>query len=216
MPLIRKPLAFVLDEAMISKEKKNRLDSECRTYVVGRGKRTGHEHLTGYQATDGKRLGSSTSQKPDAVAFPYDMLRLALNKRSKLVVHHNHPRGTSLSREDLFNLYRYPGTMEVHAHGHSKQWYLGSTKRERRFEQLIHVADQAFFSCLYNEITLGEIPTCLENHLFNLGLAHAGVLNYEFRLDRVMQNLYNQIKHQTTHLILKAIYQAIEAERSRR
>ncbi len=201
---------------MISREKKKQLDSECRTYVVGRGKRTGHEHLTGYRATDGKRLGAITSGRPDAVAFPSGMQKYARDKRGRLVVHHNHPRGTSLSREDLFNLYRFPGTLEVHAHGHAKQWYRAASRRERLFERLILEADLSFGSCLIEEVPIGQVPACLENHLFNCGLAAAGVMWYDFSLDRETQYLYNQIPKNTTEVLELAVIQAVSAERSRR
>lgn len=201
---------------VITREKKKRLDAECRAYVVGRGKRTGYEHLTGYRATDGKRLGSVTSGRPDAVAFPSAMKAYAKDKRNRLVVHHNHPKGTSLSREDLFNLYRFPGTLEVHAHGHAKQWYRASSRRERLFERLILEADLSFGNCLIGEVAIGEIPACLENHVFNQGLAAAGVMWYEFVLDKEMQCLYNQIPEVTIHLLHSAVTQAVTAERSRR
>lgn len=200
---------------MISLTIKKKLDAECRSYVVGRGKRTKHEHLTGYRATDGKRMGYSTSGRTDAVALPRGMVAYALDKRGRLVIHHNHPRGTSLSREDLFNLSRLPGTLEVHAHGHEKQWYWASSRRERHFEALLLEADGAFDRCLW-DIGITTVPLELVNHLFNLTFAAAGAIQYEHRLDATLMSRYNQLPAWVFDCLCQAVVQAVKAERSRR
>lgn len=200
---------------MISGRKKKQLDAHCRTYVVGRGKRTGHEHLAGYRATDGKHMGYSTSGRPDAVRFPTKMVEYATNKHARLVVHHNHPRGTSLSREDLHNLGRLPGTLEVHAHGHSKQWYLASSSRDRYFSDLILVADEAFDRCLW-DIGGSSVPEELHNHLFNLGFAQAGAIRYEHELDSALKHKYDDVSSESIDLLIQAVVGAVKAERSRR
>lgn len=200
---------------MIPINLKKKLDSECRSFVVGKGKRTGHEHLIGYRATDGKRLGYSTSGRADAVAIPHSMAAYAKDKRGRLVIHHNHPRGTSLSREDLFNLSRLPGTLEVHAHGHEKQWYLAISRRERQFESLLLEADGAFDRCLW-QIGYAAVPQELTNHLFNLAFSETGAIRYEHRLDKELVSKYNWIPVMTRDVLSQAVVQAVKAERSRR
>lgn len=200
---------------MISTNKKKRLDGECRSYVVGRGKVTGHEHLAGYRATDGKRMGTSTSGQADAVGIPRKMAEYARDKRAKLVVHHNHPRGTSLSREDLHNLGRMPGTLEVHAHGHARQWYLATSSRERRFSDLILAAYAAFDRCLC-DVGPSSVPIELHNHVFNLGFAKAGAIRYEHKLDASLKHMYAKLSSVHVGQLLEAVVSAVKAERSRK
>ena len=200
---------------MISAAKKKKLDSECRAYVVGRGKLSGHEHLTGYRATDGKRLGTSTNGRVNAVSVTPQMSQLAKDKRAKVVVHHNHPGGTSLSREDLHNLGRLPGTLEVHAHGHARQWYCAESRRERRFQDFILAADDAFDRCLWGAGGT-SVPDELHNHLFNLGFSAAGAIRYEHKLDKRLAHMYNTLSSVTRRDLEQAVVEAVKAERSRR
>ncbi len=200
---------------VISAAKKKKLDAECRSYVVGKGKRSGHEHLTGYRATDGKRLGVSTSAAANAVGIPHLMAKYARDKRGRLVIHHNHPRGTSLSIEDLFNLGRLPGTLEVHAHGHAKQWYLASSRRERHFEDLLLCADEAFHRCLL-DVGLTTVPDFLHNHLFNLALCASGAIRYEHHLDEATKHSYTCLSSDVERFLRDSVVGAVNAERSRR
>lgn len=199
---------------MISDFKKKKLDAECRTYVVGRGKRTGHEHLTGYRAGDGKRLGTMTNGRVDAVGFPPTMRAAALDKRGRVVVHHNHPRGTSLSMMDLFNLHRLPGTLEVHAHGHTKQWYCATSRRERRYENLLIVAEEAFRDFVLNPGGT-QVPEELHNHLVNLALDECKVIVYKHRLDARLSALYSGLSSDVRAEFERGIVNAVNAERSR-
>lgn len=89
---------------MISIERQKRLDSHCRTYVVGWGKKSGHEYIIGYCLESGKVLGRHTDKMCDAMGIPAKMARHLRDKRRRCVLHHNHPGGTRLSREDLRNL----------------------------------------------------------------------------------------------------------------
>jgi hypothetical protein len=200
---------------MITTRHKEWLDSLCRTYVVGFGKLTGHEHLMAYNAINGKILARCTSRKQNSVAMPKRISELASNKRGRVVIHHNHPRGSSLSREDLYNLAKFPGTWEVHAHGHQKQWYSARSYRERQYPDLVLAADEAFDRSLL-AIGYGKVPMELENHLFNQAIALERVIDYQYQLDAKSEQRYTALLSADLQEIRRSVSFAVQHERSRK
>ena len=200
---------------LISVERQKRLHAHSRTYVVGYGKKTGHEYLTGYCLKSGKLLGRHTDSRPDAVSIPRKILRHLFDKKRRCVLHHNHPGGTSLSRADLFNLAKLPGTLVKYAHGHGGQWFAAETLRERRFEDMLNRADGAFLQCLLAVSGLQQrVPRGFRNHIFNLGLDKAKVIRYTFHLDNSDNLAYNAISQADIDELLRAVVTAVGLERS--
>lgn len=200
---------------MISLERRRRLDSHSRTYVVGNGKKTGYEYLTGYCGLRGKVLGRHTDKLTNAVGIPHKMVRYLQDKRQRCVLHHNHPGGASLSREDLFNLADLPGTVLKLAHGHAGQWYCAETLRERRLKDLLARADSAFLRCLMSSPGMPtRIPRFLRSHLFNVGLDKAKVIRYTFRLDEATEMAYNAISQADIDCLTNAVVNGVTAGRS--
>lgn len=128
-------------QMLISPTIRRKLDAHCRTYVIGNGKQTGFEFLTGYCCYTGKMLGRTIDRRVDAVSVPRKFAVRLKDKRGRFVLHHNHPNGSSLSREDLLNLTRLPGTMLKYAHGHAKQFYAAENLKRRDLESLLLACD---------------------------------------------------------------------------
>lgn len=94
----------------------------ARAEVLREGRRTGAEHLRCYTET-GEDLGITSAGKAAQVGFSPRQLAAIRTPGSRVVAHHNHPRGTALSGADIGCLDAYPGLVEVVAHGHQGSWY---------------------------------------------------------------------------------------------
>jgi hypothetical protein len=189
---------------LISTDRRKRLDSHAKIYVVGNGKKTGHEYLTGYCSETGKVLGRHTDRSPNSVSIPRKFVHHLLDKKRRCVLHHNHPGGSSLSREDLFNVAFLPGTICKYAHGHQKQWYQAENLRVRNLEDVLLAADTSFLRVL-KAPGMGAVPSFLLNHIFNIGLDKAKVIKYTYLLSKDDEVMYNALDRTTVDALIRAV-----------
>ena len=113
--------------------------------------------------------------------------------QERVSFHHNHPAHTPLSYGDIELLGRFPGLLEISAHTSSggsfrarraKRW---KTSWMRRLETL----DAGF---TFQSITLQGLhgyTGALEMHAFNLLLARAKLIDYDYKLDQSLRSLYD-------------------------
>lgn len=91
------------------------IGAQAQRFVVANGKHTGNEHLVAIDKNGNvaTRLnGSKTS-----VELPSEFTRRIADPANSIVVHHNHPKDSTLSQQDIAML-GMPGLEAVWAHGH--------------------------------------------------------------------------------------------------
>lgn len=192
--------------SLIAVDRQRKLDAHCRTYVIGNGKRTGFEYLSGYCCHTGKMLGRTTDKSTNSVSIPKKFVTILRDKRSRCVLHHNHPGGSSLSREDLWNISKLPGTMLKYAHGHAKQWFRAENLRVKRLDDCLLECDVTFMRCLKSTPGLeARVHTLLRNHIFNLGLNEARVIRYTYQLDEATRRLYDSLRSDDVAALVGAV-----------
>jgi len=192
--------------SLIAIDRQRKLDAHCRTYVIGNGKKTGYEYLTGYCCYTGKILGRTTDKSQNSVSIPTKFAKILREKRSRCVLHHNHPGGSSLSREDLLNISRLPGTMFKYAHGHARQWYRAENLRSKHLDDCLIECDITFLRCLISTHGMqARVPAMLRNHIFNLGLDRAKVVRYTYKLDAVTERLYDAVPGADVNALVEAV-----------
>jgi len=99
-----------------------RLDTEQRDYVLENGRTNGVEFLSNYDMETGEILGRADGEK-SFVGFPPDLLLAISDVTRQISLHHNHPKSSSFSGQDLFMLNEYEGMREIWAHGHNGSSY---------------------------------------------------------------------------------------------
>lgn len=172
--------------------KRSLFDWRAKSFVLNRGK-NGKEHAYCYCAKHFKFVASHTDDKPNVVEIPAIVAARCRNMHERISFHHNHPALTPLSHGDLELLGRFPGLLEISAHtalgasfraSRAKRWKSSWT---RRFETL----DAAF---TFQSLSLQALPGFigpLEMHTFNMILARARLIEYDFRLDANLKSLYD-------------------------
>lgn len=107
-----------------------KLDGDARSYVVGHGKATGCEYLFAYDLDTEKEICRHSDGEPERVGIPATLAAAGADARRRIVIHHNHPNGSSLSAADL-RLFEYlPGVAAIFAHSHDGKTY-GTTILQR-------------------------------------------------------------------------------------
>lgn len=101
----------------------SKLDGDARAYVVGNGKRTGHEYLLAYDERTGKTLASHTDGCVDAIGMPPDLRALAADRSMRIVIHHNHPNSLPPSPADLSAVAQFDGVSRAVISGHDGSIY---------------------------------------------------------------------------------------------
>lgn len=97
-----------------------RQGAAAQDFTLQMGRRTGNEWLA-VIGPDGRVVETSEGDYK-SVNFTDEFERKALDPRSDMVVHHNHPSGRSMSAADVAAL-GYPGITAVWAHGHNGNVY---------------------------------------------------------------------------------------------
>jgi hypothetical protein len=119
-----------------------KLDGDARVYVLGNGRRTGHEYLYAFDAETGKVLAQRTDGRVDGVAMPDDLKAAALNRTRRLVMIHNHPDSTPFSVGDMDTLATHPGIAGVAVHGHDGTfWRVAALERGNIGQALLDFRD---------------------------------------------------------------------------
>lgn len=128
-----------------------------------------------------------------------------MDKRSRGVIHHNHPGGSSLSSGDLRNLAHLPGTMFKYAHGHAGEWYRAETLRKRNFADLLEAGYATFAKVRVEPGMMRRIPNEFVNHILNLGYDRAKLIRYTYELSREQKLRYNLLPPADIEVLINAV-----------
>lgn len=190
------------------------LDKNARKYVRFMGIKSGFEHLLCYCGVTGKELVRHTERKIDRVGLPRRHLAKAKVKRSRLVLHHNHPRSMSLSSVDVQHLLARRGMVEIFAHGHDGSWYWAESLRKRNALDMAKYGDiamgDAYNILAENRIFIDEM---LAPHFLNIALDQVGAIVYKFQLSTSMLASVRQISEERQEWLLDFVTDAIRKER---
>ncbi len=162
------------------------LDEAAKAYVLLRGLADGKEHLAGYDLDTAEPIEAVDSLRRDFVGFPPDLIRLIEDPGKRIVLHHNHPSGTSLSRKDLQMLVAYRGMHEVFAHGHDGSEYRAAAKGKADFDLYNRIAvkvfDQMRGEGRAGRLDIGDAQQVF-GHVVNSIFASLGYIDYTARLE---------------------------------
>jgi hypothetical protein len=102
---------------------RSKLDGDARAYVVGNGKRTGHEYLFAFDEQAGKALAMHTDGRTDGISMPPGLTEIAADRSQRVVVHHNHPNSLPPSPADLSAVAEFEGVSRAVISGHDGSFY---------------------------------------------------------------------------------------------
>jgi|GEM_PF-3712993 len=204
----------ISDFCELTPRKKYILDKNARKYVRFMGMQSGFEHLLCYCGITGKELVRHTERKSDRVGLPKRHLARAKVKRSRLVLHHNHPQSMSLSAIDVQHLLARRGMVEIFAHGHDGSWYWAESLRKRNALDMAKYGDIAIVDAVSilaaNHIFFDER---LAPHFVNRALDRVGAIVYKFQLSTSILASLGQISEARQEWLLDFISDAIRQER---
>lgn len=161
--------------------------------VLEAGRRTGNEFITVANRRRGTILPIETSGANDAVALTPQMRAFLTDRGGE--VHHNHPRSSSLSGQDLVQSARFGA--KVVAYGHDGSVYAAkartNTRRDAVRSRIMMRAWEAAMIAVSREAvalrrarwtdrSYREIAEDDLHHVANLALAKAKLISYRFRL----------------------------------
>ena len=174
------------------------LGRQAQDFVLERGRLNGDEHILAFTAS-GKVLAHGRGTHARVGVSPE--LRTALaDPTESVVVHHNHPSDSALSGMDIASL-GAPGMHAIWAHGHegavSRAELTPQAKRaldglsaEQRMRRLYEIGQQAqrhFQDRVRTAVLLRDIPAedanRAHNHLLNMVLRDAGIIEYRSNID---------------------------------
>jgi hypothetical protein len=164
----------------------------ARDWVWTRGRETGNEHLAAYDDEAGHVSYAGTSDMPDAVSLPDEVMRPGAN----LIIHHNHPADRGLSSLDIAAL-SYPGVARIVAHTHdgdvfsaeltpaAKEWVRQIGDQGEAFRALNRATAAAanpISEALYGAFQSGRLSRedglRAEHDLLGRALDAAGIIHY--------------------------------------
>lgn len=161
-------------------------DKAARKFVLDNGRRDNVEYLSSFDALTGESYGTNRGGF-DYCKFTPELERAARNPQARAIVHHNHPRSTSLSYPDIALLER-PGIDTVWAHGNNGSAYKARKVADgpaltERFLRSEHEASYAKLAPLVSSgVVEVDAATKLHAHLTWLVLRERKQLEYDFTL----------------------------------
>lgn len=157
------------------------LDEEARRYVLNNGTKTGNEHLTGYDLRTGRTITPKEGGF-DYVEFSPELNRLAADPENELVLHHNHPRSSSLSFQDLKVVSANPGIKSIWAHGHNESSFYAERGTRTLKKSTVDAISRKIVTQLQGLINIGALSVedaqLMSNHLAWLALDRVGEIKY--------------------------------------
>ena len=171
--------------------------AEGQAHVLQKGRASGNEHLIAYDA-NGKEI-HRTSGTSKTVAVTPEFQKVMTDPASDIVVHHNHPSGTTLSIPDV-QMLGMPGLSAVWAHGHNGNVYRGALtpeakkylpadpiERARKLQSICNAIDFDLFPPIERAVQNDQISVDEGNRNFhelrNRVLNVAGILDYRTNAD---------------------------------
>lgn len=167
------------------KPTKAQLDAQAKDYCLKQGRSTGNEHLVCYDEFTGEVIARQEGDR-SSVTFDGPLLAKLRDERNSIVLHHNHPRSSSLSLPDMLVVTRQPGAKGIWAHGHNGSSFYAERGRRKFSEAKVKAVTGAVRKALQLLINRGIIPledaTLLDNHLIWSHLHQLGQITYVAQL----------------------------------
>ncbi len=214
--LMDKPLHIPEEFNEFSKTyEKSRLGTHtaAKDFVIKKQSDDGNEHVLFIDDDANSATDYMTSGKKNRVDLDERTLKKISDPKSNLIVHHNHPSGSSLSMEDIYML-SYPGLKKVVAHGKDGEFSSARLTDEMRESLSGKSIDEAQYF-LYDLYTKSEQETrknltemmdsgmmtkdqadAVYYEIVNRSLGNAGVLRYtdSQAVDALPEDMYNMLQ----------------------
>lgn len=162
-----------------------KLDKEARDYVIETGRRTGIEHLVAYDENTGREIERMSGDK-SSVSFSPRLVEAIRDKRNAIVLHHNHPRSSSLSWPDVHVLTSNAGARSIYAHGHNASEFFAERGALALKKSTVDAISEAIVKALQGLIGLRiiniEDAQLLHQHLVWLAVHKVGQITYRASL----------------------------------
>ncbi|WP_148219714.1 hypothetical protein [Azospirillum sp. B510] len=160
------------------------LDGIAKAYVLVEGRRTGHEHLYAYERNEQKVIFRHTDHLDDKVWIPEDFHPRLLNRSDFVVLHHNHPNGSSFSATDLRIFSHFAGIKLIFAHGHDDSSYQAEIRQrgnlDRALDAVQGMASDWYRSNAHPLVACHNDTAWLTTHIMCLILHAADIIDYRF------------------------------------
>jgi hypothetical protein len=165
---------------------RSKLDGDARAYVVGQGKRTGHEYLFAFDEAGGKVLSMHTDGLPNGIGMPPGLAEAAADRSRRIVVHHNHPNSLPPSPADLSAISKFEGISRAVISGHDGSLYEVSPLQRGNIDRAIGAAARVLRGILKGPTYAGM--TSIERDFVVMAarldaLSRAGIIELTWSLD---------------------------------
>lgn len=183
-------------------------NERARRFVMERGRIDGYEHLVATNLETGQVVAVGTSQRASFVTLPSDLAAPLESPESEIVVHHNHPRNSPLSRGDISAL-GGGGLRLIFAHGiHGSLSAArltpavravlgrGGPKGRASISAIAQEAYVAVYDALLGPVMRGEIRArdadTFHLEVANRALARAGIIEYFSTIEPPGEQVFEQ------------------------
>lgn len=161
------------------------VDAEAKSYVMRMGEKTGNEHLVCYDRQTGETIETKEGDR-SSVTFTLKLVAALKDKRNSIVLHHNHPRSSSLSLPDMHVITSNPGAAGIWAHGHNGSSFYAERGKFKFSKATVNALYDTIHGKLQALVTAGIVTVAdaclLDNHLLWLALNRVGQISYRATL----------------------------------
>lgn len=169
-------------------------DAIMKAYVLDNGRREKREFLWSYDEVTGERLGQN-SGAASTVGFTPEFAAAIADRSRNIIAHHNHPRSSSFSKQDIIELSRQPGLKGLWAHGHDGSSYFArkgsTTNGAEANRELTQVGDAVTYQlrrAIEADPTIYEDVAKSANHVIALAWERRGLIKgYTYKLSKERQ-----------------------------
>ena len=172
------------------RERVEELKEQAKQDVLRHGQRTGNEKLVAIDEATGE-IYDQVLGSANRVVFSEKMIRGVNDPSKRILIHHNHPGGASLSGADINIAYK-PGTTGIWAHGDNGSNYFATAPANPRFrgpavadyiDQTFLKLDRQFQTLVMRGRMNSEERYQLAAHITMLIAEKKGLINYVFELN---------------------------------
>lgn len=157
------------------------LDAVERDYVLETGRETMTEHLVAYDARTGAVIERKEGDR-SSVEFTPSLVAALDDPKNRIILHHNHPRSSSLSLPDMMVVTKRQGAAAIYAHGHNGSVFYARRGRKVFRKKTVDTVESAVQRSLQILISRGvmSVPDAnlMHHHLIWLHLHKLEQITY--------------------------------------
>lgn len=187
--------------------------AEAKRVVLDGGKKTDSEWGYAYDGS-GRHLATWTESDKSSLGIEPKLLPELWAPGSAVSLHHNHPRSTSFSREDLTVFSQLPGLETLVAHGHDGSMYRVAVGDREGLSEAVELVAVSATRRLRALAAARPIPAEEINeiapHIRALALHRLGTIKYEAKLGSKMRPIWGA-NQPTYEAIVEAIAREFES-----